>query len=207
MLCCALSCPTLCNPHGLQHARLPCPSPSPGVFKNSCPLSRWCHPTISSSVVPFSCLHSFPASGSFPMSQLFASGGQNISVSASVLPVNIQGWFPLGVTGLISLRPRDSRLLLHHGLKASVLWCSAFFTIQLSHCWKLLLWGAPTLQILGSRLCWLLSGARLWSSAESSSRHSSTSSFLKLHSGFSPSLLRWLLAFRADRGLWRTVLY
>ena len=107
MLCCALSCPTLCNPHGLQHARLPCPSPSPGVFKNSCPLSWWCHPTISSSVVPFSCLHSFPASGSFPMSQLFASGGQNISVSASVLPVNIQGWFPLGLTGLISLYPRD----------------------------------------------------------------------------------------------------
>ena len=95
------------------------------------------------------------------MSQLFALGGQNISTSASVLPVNIQGWFPLGVTGWISLRPRDSHLLLHHGLKASVLWRSAFFPIQLSHCWKLSLWGAPTSQILGSSLCWLLSGAHL----------------------------------------------
>ena len=93
-------------PHGLQHARLRCPSPSPRVCSNSCPLSRWCHPTISSSVAPFSsCLQSFPASGSFPVSQLFASGGQSIEVSASasVLPMNIQDWFPLGLTGLISL--------------------------------------------------------------------------------------------------------
>ena len=92
--------------HGLQHARLPCPSPSPGVCSNSCPLRRWCHPTISSSVVPFSsCLQSFPASGSFLLSQLFASGGQSIgaSVSALVLPMNIQGWFSLGWTVLISL--------------------------------------------------------------------------------------------------------
>ena len=92
-------------PPGLQHARLPCPSPSPGVYSNSCPLSWWCHPTISSSVVPFtSHLQSFPASGSFPLSWLFASGGQRIgaSASASVLPVNIQGWFPLGCTGWIS---------------------------------------------------------------------------------------------------------
>ena len=84
-------------PHGLQHTRPPCPSPTPGVYSNSCPLSRWCHPTISSSIVPFSfCLQFFPASGSFPMSQLFASGGQSIGVSAStsVLPVNIQDWFP-----------------------------------------------------------------------------------------------------------------
>ena len=96
----AQSCPTLW-PHRLQHTRLPCPSPSPGV----CPLSRWCHPSISSSFVPFSsCLQSFPASGSFPVSQLFASGGQRIGVSASasVLPMNIEGWFPLGWTGLIS---------------------------------------------------------------------------------------------------------
>ena len=93
-------------PHGLQHTRLPCPSPTPGAYLNSCPLSRWCHPTISSSVVPFSsCLHSFPASGSFPVSEFFASGGQSIGVSASasVLPKNIQDWFPLGWTGWISL--------------------------------------------------------------------------------------------------------
>ena len=96
-------------PHGPQHARLPCPPPYPGVCSNSCPLSQWCHPTISSSFVPFSsCLQSLPASGSFPMSQLFASGDQSIgaSASASVLPMNIQGWFPLGLTGLISLQSK-----------------------------------------------------------------------------------------------------
>ena len=102
-------------PHGLQHARLPCPSPTPGDCSNSCPSSRWCHPTISSSVVPFSsCPQSFPASGSFPMSQFFASGGQSIgvSVSASVLPMNIQDWFPSGLTNLISLQPKGlSRVL------------------------------------------------------------------------------------------------
>ena len=87
------SCPTLCNPHGLQHARPPCPSPTPGVYSNLCSLSRQCHPTISSSVIPFSsCLQTFPASGSFQMSQLFASSGRSIgiSASASVLPMNIQ---------------------------------------------------------------------------------------------------------------------
>ena len=92
--------------HELQQNRFPCPSLSLGVCLNSCPLSQWCHPTISSSVVPFSsCLKSFPASGSFLMSWLFASGGQSIgaSVSTSVLPMNIQGWFPLGLIGLISL--------------------------------------------------------------------------------------------------------
>ena len=95
-------------PHGLQHARLPCPSPTPGVFSNSCPLSQWCHPTISSSVFPLSCLQSFPSSESFPMSQFFTSGGQSIgaSASASVLPVNIQDWFPLGWTGWISLQSK-----------------------------------------------------------------------------------------------------
>ena len=90
--------------HGLQHARLPYPSPMPGAYTNSGPSSRWCHPTVSSSVIPFSsCLQSFPASGSFPMSQFFASGGQNIlaSASTSVLLMNIQDWFPLGLTGLI----------------------------------------------------------------------------------------------------------
>ena len=94
------------QPHGLQHTRLPCPSPSPGACSNSCPLSQWCHPTISSSVIPSSSyLHSFPASGSFLMSWLFTSGGQSIGASAStsVLPMSIQGWFPLRLTGLISL--------------------------------------------------------------------------------------------------------
>ena len=96
-------------PHGLQHDRPPCPSPTPGAYLNSCPWSRWCHPTISSFVVPFSsCLRSFPASGSFPMSQLFASGGQSITISASasVLPMNIQDWSPLGWTGWISLQSK-----------------------------------------------------------------------------------------------------
>ena len=97
------------QPHGLQHARPPCPLPTPGVYSNSCPLSRWCHPTISSSVVPFSsCPQSFPASGSFPVSQLLASGGQSIGVSAStsVIPMIIQDWSPLGWTGWISLRSK-----------------------------------------------------------------------------------------------------
>ena len=98
------------RPHGVQHARLPCPSLSPRVCSNSCPSSWWHHPSISSSVVPFSCLPSFPASRSFPMSRLFASGGQSIGVSvlASVLPMNIQGWFPLGLTGLIFLDSQES---------------------------------------------------------------------------------------------------
>ena len=97
------------RPHGLQNARPPCPSPTPRVYSNSCPLSRWCHPTISSSVVPFSsCPQSLPASGSFPMSQLFASGGQStgVSASASVLPMNTQDSSPLGWTGWISLQSR-----------------------------------------------------------------------------------------------------
>ena len=95
-------------PHGLQHARPPCPSPTPGVYPNSYTLSQWCHPTISSSVIPFSCLQSFPISGSFQMSQLFVSGGQNIGVSAStsVLPMNTQDWSPLGWTGWISLQSK-----------------------------------------------------------------------------------------------------
>ena len=99
------SCPTLW-PHGFQHARPPCTSPTPGACSDSYPLHQWCHPAISSSVIPFSsCLQSFPASGSFLMSQFFTSGGQSmgVSASASVLPMNIQGWLPLGLTGLISL--------------------------------------------------------------------------------------------------------
>ena len=100
------------RPHGLQHTRLPCPSLFTWVCSNSCPLSQWCHPTISSSVIPFSfCPQSFPVSGSFPMRQLFSLGDQSIGASASVLPMNIQGWFPLGLTGLISLQSKElSRL-------------------------------------------------------------------------------------------------
>ena len=97
------------RPHEPQHTRPPCPSPTPGVYSNSCPLSRWCHPTISSCVVPFfSYLQSFPASGSFQMSQFFTSGGQSIgaSASASVLPMNTQDWSPLGWTGWISLQSK-----------------------------------------------------------------------------------------------------
>ena len=105
--------------HGLQHARLPCPSPTPRVCSNSCPSSQWCHPTISSSVIPFfPWLQSFPVSGSFLMSQLFVLGGQNtgISASASVLPMNIQGWFPLELTAVV--RGTHRSLLQHDSLKA-----------------------------------------------------------------------------------------
>ena len=96
--------------HGLQHTRPPCPLSTPGVYSNSCPLSRWCHPTISSSVIPFSSrLQSFPTSGSFQMNQFFASGGQSIgiSASASVFPMNIRDWFPLGLTSWISLKSKE----------------------------------------------------------------------------------------------------
>ena len=94
------------RPHELQHARPPCPS-TPGAYTNSCPSCWWCHPAISSSVIPFSsCLRSFPASRSFPMSRLFASGSQSIGASASVLPMNIQNWFPWGLTGLFSLQSK-----------------------------------------------------------------------------------------------------
>ena len=110
------SCSVMSNslrPYGLQHARPPCPSPTPGAYSNSHPLSLWCHPTISSSVIPFSsCLQSFPASGSFPMSRLFTLGDLSIgaSASASVLPVNIQDWSPLGWTGWILLFKGFSRV-------------------------------------------------------------------------------------------------
>ena len=129
-------------PHGLQHARLPCPSPLPAASSDSCPLSRWRHPTFSSSVVPFSSLQSFPASGSFPMSQLFAWGGQSIAVSASasVLPMNIQDWSPLGWTGWISLQSKGlSRVFFNTTLQKH-----QFFSAQLSsqsnshiHTWPL----------------------------------------------------------------------
>ena len=105
---------SLQQPHGLQHVTHPCPSPSPGAYSHSCPLSWWCHSTISFSVIAFFfCLQSFQASGSFLMNQLFTSGGQSIGALASVLPVNIQGWFSLGLTGLISLQSKGlSRVFL-----------------------------------------------------------------------------------------------
>ena len=115
-------------PHGLQHARLPCPSPSPGVSSNSCPLSQWCHPTISSSATLFSCSLSFPASGSFPMSWLFTSGGQSIRASASFLAINIQGWFPLGLAGFISLLSKR----LSRVFSSTTVWKHQFFGAQCS---------------------------------------------------------------------------
>ena len=131
------------QPNGLQHTRLPDPSPTPGVYSNSCPLSQWCHPTISSSVVPFSsCLQSFPASESFPISQFFTSGGQSIGASAwtSVLAVNIQDWFHLGLTGLISLQSK----VLSRVFSNTAVQRHQFFCIQLSlwsnshiHMWQL----------------------------------------------------------------------
>ena len=133
------------RPHELKHARPPCVSPTPRVHSDSCPLSRWCHPAILSSVVPFfSCTQPLPASESFPMNQLFTWGGQSIGVSASsALPMNTQDWSPLGWTGWISLQSqglsnttimlRFKSLLQHHSSKASTLWPSAFFIVQLSH--------------------------------------------------------------------------
>ena len=121
------------RPYGLQHARLPCPSPIPVDYSNSCPSNQWCHPTISPSVIPFSsCLQCFPALGCFQMSQSFASGGQSIGVSASasVLTMNIQDWFPLELSGLLSLQSKDSQESspTPH-FKASILWSSIFFVV------------------------------------------------------------------------------
>ena len=119
------------RPHGLQHTRLPCPSPTPGAYSNSCPSSQRCHPTISSFIVPFfSCLQSFPASGSFPMSQFSVSGGQSIGVSAlaSVLPMNIQDCFPFRLTDLISLQSKGlSRIFSNTTVQKH-----QFFSTQLS---------------------------------------------------------------------------
>ena len=125
------------RPHEPQYARPPCPWPTSRLFPNPCPLSWWCHPTISSSVIPFSyCPQYFPASGSFQMSQHFASGGQStgVSSSTSVLPMNTQDWSPLGWTGWISLKSKGlSSFLQHHSSKPSILQHSAFFIFQLSH--------------------------------------------------------------------------
>ena len=137
------SCPTLCDPHELQNAKPPCLSSTPGVYSNSCPLSRWCHPAISSSVNPFSsCPQPLPASGSFPVSQLLAWGGQSIGVSASasVLPKNTQDWSPLGWTGWISLQSKG----LSRVFSSTTLQKHQFFSAQLSsqsnahiHTWPL----------------------------------------------------------------------
>jgi len=129
--------------HGQQHARLPCPSPTPRVYSNSCPSSQWCHPTISSSVIPFSSrLQFFPASGSyFLMSQFFASGGQSIGVSYwsltfSIIPSSEYSGlisFRMDWLDLLAVQGTLKSLLQHHSSKASILWCSAFFIVQLSH--------------------------------------------------------------------------
>ena len=124
------------RPHELQHARPPCPPPTPGVYPNSCPLSWWCYPTISSSVIPFSsCPQSFPSSGFFQMSQFFTSDGQTIGVltSTSVLPMNTQDWFPLGWLDLLAVQGTLKSLLQHHSSKASILQQSLLFICQLSH--------------------------------------------------------------------------
>ena len=135
------------QPHGLQHARPPCPSPTSGAYPNSCPSRHWCYPTISSSVIPFSsCPQSFPASGSFPMSQFFALGGQSIGASASVLLMNSQDWSPLGWTGWISLQSKGlSRVFSNTTVQRH-----QFFSAQLS------LWS-------NSHICtWLLEKPQLW---------------------------------------------
>jgi len=137
------------KPHGLQHSRLPCPSPTARTCFNLCPSHWWCHPTISSSVIPFFCFHFFPASGSFLMSQFFASGGLSIGVSAStsVLPMNIQDWFPLGWTGWISLQSKGlSRVISNTSSKALVLlfqfifgtiWCVFLFIFSKLTIWQI----------------------------------------------------------------------
>ena len=127
---CQFSCSVISDslqPHGLQQARPPCPSPTPGVYSNSCPLSRWCHPIFSSAVIPFSSRHqSFPASGSFPLSQFFTSGGQSIraSASASVLPMNIQDWFPLGWTGWISFLSKGLSRVFNNTVQKHQFFCT-----------------------------------------------------------------------------------
>ena len=124
-------------PHGLQHARLPCPSPTPGVYSNSCPLTQWCHPTISSSVVPFSCLQSFPASGSFQMSQFFTSSGQPTGASAlaSVLKNECSELISYRIDwlDLLAVQGTLKSLLQYHSSKASILRCTDVFIVHFSH--------------------------------------------------------------------------
>ena len=124
------------RPHELQHTRPPCPSPTPGAYSNSCPSSRWCHQAVSSSAVPFSCPQSLPASGSFPMSQLFAWGGQSngVSASTSVLPMNTQDWFPLGWTGWISLQSKGlSRVFTNTIVEEHQFFCAQLSLQSNSH--------------------------------------------------------------------------
>ena len=120
-------------PHGLQHARLPCPSPTLRACSNSCPSSQWCHPTISSSAALFFCLQSFPASGSFPMSQLLASDGQSFAVSASASEYSGLISFKIDWLDLLAVQRTRKSFLQHHSSKASILWRSAFFVVQLSY--------------------------------------------------------------------------
>ena len=121
--------------HELQHSRPPCPSPTPGFYPNSCPLSRWCHPTISSSVIPFSCSQSFPASGFFQMSHFFTTGGRSIGASAStsVLPVNTEDWFPLGRTGWISLHSKGLSRVFSNTMFKSINSSTLSFLYRLSN--------------------------------------------------------------------------
>ena len=152
------SCPVVSDSlwlHGLQPARFPCPLPTPVACSNSCPSLQWCHPTILSSVVPFSShLQSFPASGSFPMSQFFASGSQSIGVSASasVLPMNIQDWFPLGLIGWSPWSQGTLKSLLqYHSSKTSMLQYSDFFIVQLSHPYVTT---GKTVALTKTEICW-----------------------------------------------------
>ena len=143
------------RPHGLQHARLPCPSPTPGTCSNLRPSNQWCHPTITPSVVPLSsCLQYFPASGSFPMTQFFASGGQGIGVSASasVLPMN-PGLLSIRMDwlDLLAVQGTLKSLLQHHSSEASILWGSAFFTVKLSHSHMTT---GKTIALTRQTLCW-----------------------------------------------------
>ena len=142
-------------PSGLQHTKILCPLPTPVAYSNSCPSLQWCHPTILSSVVPFSShLQSFPASGSFPMSQFFASGSQSIGVSASasVLPMNIQDWFPLGLIGWSPWSQGTLKSLLqYHSSKTSMLQYSDFFIVQLSHPYVTT---GKTVALTKTEICW-----------------------------------------------------
>ena len=141
-------------PHGLQHTRPPCPAPTPRVYSNSCPLSWWCHPTISSSVVPFSsCLQSFPVTGSFQMSQSFTSGGQSIGVSASapVFPENIQDLFPLGWTGWIALLSKGLFRVLSNTTAQKHQFCSELF-----FCLDSIQYGFPSIYFIFNKSCFLI---------------------------------------------------
>ena len=151
-------------PHSLQHTRPPCLSLTPGDSSDSCLLSRWCHPTISSSVIPFFCLQSFPASGSFQMSQFFASGGQSyLSFSLSISPSNEYSGlisFRIEWFDILAVQGTLKSLLQHHSSKASILQCSAFFIVQLSHLYMTNHW-IKHLEIQRKKEMWPLTLRRL----------------------------------------------